>query len=345
MNSQMTRSFVLISAAVLLAAAANIPGAQSAENFYKGKTVTVLCPFGVGGGYGRTVTLISKHLSRFLPGNPNSVPQFMTGAGGIKMANYLYNVAPKDGTVVALLYDNLPTSQLLYATRGVKYKSEEFTALGSLSAGDRSVIAVMSDVPINSVQDATKVRVVMAAAGKGTTNYVVPAMLNNTLGTKFKIVLGYRDMNRTFLAMEQGEAQGTLVSWSIINQLRPEWIKQRKIKILFQVGNTRHRELKHVPLLTEVTDNPSHRQVFEFMSRASTMAKGMVAPPGIPAERAAELRRAVAAMAKDEDFIAAAAKSRILIEPLPWQHLDKTIKNTIKTDPKIVEMTKKIIGG
>jgi tripartite-type tricarboxylate transporter receptor subunit TctC len=319
--------------------------AQSAADFYSGKTITVLSPFGASGGYGRTVTLLAQHFPRHLPGNPKGVPQYMPGVGGIKMANYLYNVAPKDGTVIALLYDNIPTAQVLYPKRGVKYDSQKFTALGSLRTGDRGLLGIRPDAPVNTL-DAIKGReLVMGASGTGSSQFIVPVVLNKTIGTRFKVVTGYKSIGKIFLAMEQKEVFGTVGSLSIFTQLRPEWVNKGGVKWLAQIGLSRHKKLADVPLLQDLTDNEIHKQVLVFLSRGRAMAKGMVAPPGIPPERAKALRTAFDSLVRDPEFLKAAAKGRISIEPEPWTYLRDVIDATVAVDPKVLALTKTLIGS
>lgn len=319
--------------------------AQSAADFYKGRTITVLSPFGASGGYGRTVTLLAQHFPRHLPGKPNGVPQFMPGVGGIKMANYLYNVAPKDGTVIALLYDNIPTAQVLYPKRGVKYDSRKFTALGSLRTGDRGLLGIRPDAPVNTLDAIKGQELVMGASGTGSSQYIVPVVLNKTIGTRFKVVTGYKSIGKIFLAMEQKEVFGTVGSLSIFTQLRPDWVSKGGVKWLAQIGLSRHKKLANVPLLQDLTDNESHKKVLVFLSQGRAMAKGMVAPPGIPPERAKALRAAFDALVRDPEFLEAAAKGRIWIEPRPWTYLKEVIDATVQVDPEVLALTKSLIAS
>jgi tripartite-type tricarboxylate transporter receptor subunit TctC len=316
-----------------------------ADEFYKGKTVTVLCPFGAGGGYGLLTTLVSKQLGRHLPGKPNVVAQFMPGGGGIKMANHVYNVSPRDGTVIGLLYDGTPTNQLLYAEKGIKYKAEEFLPLGSLAAYDPGVIALMQDAKANSIVDAQKMQVVLGAGGRGVNQFIIPNMLNRAIKTGFKIVLGYKGMGTIVTAMERGEIEGTLSSYSIMEQVRPTWIKDGKVKFLVQMAMERDPRMKNVPLLQEIADDQTTRGVFTFLTLGRTMQKALVAPPAVPAGRAAALRAAVKAMAQDKGFILAGKKARINVEWQDSARLETLIRNTVTTDPAVVEATRDLTKG
>jgi len=340
-----TRLACAIVVALCLAGFGGARAADDAASFYKGATVTVLSPFGADGGYGRLVTLVAQHLGRHLPGEPKSVPQFMAGAGGITMANYLYNVAPHDGSVVGLLYDNIPTVQLLYADKGVKYKSEEFVALGSVGKYDPGVIGVRPDSPALTIADAKKKTVIIGAGGKGTNQFIVPNLLNKLVGTKFKIVTGYKALGEIMLAIERNEVQGTLGSYSFFQETRPEWIRDGKLKWLVQLADERDPALKDVPLLQETTDNKQYQDVFIFMTRARNMVKALVAPPRIPAARADALRKAIVDMVRDKAFIADAKRQRLEVAPGSWQKLEKLIRDTVKTDPEVVKLTKKMTSG
>jgi tripartite-type tricarboxylate transporter receptor subunit TctC len=327
-------------AAVSLGALA-VSGAQAAD--YKGATVTVLCPFGAAGGYGLLTTLVSKSLGAHLPGKPTVVAQFMPGGGGIKMANYLYNVAPKDGSVIALLYDNIPTAQLLYKDKGVKFKSEAFVALGSLAAYDPGVIGVRADAPAKSVAEAMKTEVVLGANGRGTNQYIIPNLMNRMLGTKFKVVVGYKGMGTIVAGIERGELQGTLGSYSIWQQMRPTWEKENKVRWLVQMAMERGTALKDVPLMQEVATSQSDKDVIVFITLGRTMAKGLFAPPKAPADRVAMLRAGVMALGKDDAFKAAAKKARVNIEVQPWQRLQKVVQATVSTKPEVVAAAQKLM--
>lgn len=330
-------------AAVALCAAAHTARADAVSDFYKGATITVICPFGAGGGYGRLTLLVSKNLGQRMPGHPKVIAQFMPGGGGIKMANYLYNVAPHDGSVIGLIYDGVPTAQLLYKDRGIKYKSENFTPLGSLAAYDPGLIGVRNDAPVMNFADVQKTEVVLGAGGKGVNQYIIPNLLNKMVGAKFKIVLGYKGMSTVVGAIERGEVQGTLGSYSIWQQMRPKWVSEGKLRWLVQMSMERHKELKDVPLMQEVVKDQKFRDVITFLTLGRTMTKSLVAPPGVPADRAAALRSAVMAMGKDKGFIAAARKQRIHIQARPWQRLQKVVQATISTKPETVALTRKLM--
>lgn len=323
---------------------ANQTAAADAGAFYKGATITVLCPFGAGGGYGRLTTLISKHLGKRIPGNPKVITQFMPGGGGIKMANYLYNVAPHNGTVMGLIYDGIPTAQLLYKDRGIKYKAEEFVPLGSLTAYDPGLLAVWKSAPVKSVAEAKKTEAILGAGGKGVNQYIIPNLLNQMVGTKFKIVLGYKGMSTIVTAMERHEVQGTLASYSIWKQMRPEWVKDNKLRWLGQMAMVRDKSLSDVPLLQELTSDKKYQDVFVFLTLGRTMTKSLMLPPGVPADRVAALRDGVMAMGKDEKFIAAARKQRIIIQARPWERVQKVVQATIDTRPDVIELTRSLIS-
>jgi tripartite-type tricarboxylate transporter receptor subunit TctC len=340
------RAFGLAAAiALCLAGATAARAADDAAAFYKGSTVTVLCPFGADGGYGRLVALVAQHLGRHIAGAPKSVPQFMPGAGGIIMANYLYNAAPHDGSVIGLLYDNIPTVQLLYADKGVKYKSENFVALGSVGRYDPGVIGVRPDSPALSIAAAKKKVDVIGAGGRGTNQFIVPNLLNKLVGTKFKIVTGYKALGEMMLAMERNEVQGTLGSLSFFKETRPDWIRDGKIKWIVQLADRRDPELKDVPLLQETTDNKQYQAVFIFITRARNMTKALVAPPGIPKARAAALRRAILDLTHDKAFLADAKRQRLDVAPGSWKKVQKLMRDTVHTDPAVVRLTRKMTAG
>lgn len=318
--------------------------AQDMRNFFAGKTMSVLSPFDGAGSYPQIALALATHLPKYIPGKPTAIAQFMPGAGGMKMANYLYKVAPKDGTSLGILFDGTPSAQLLYADQGViEYKADQFTPLGTLTKGDQSVLIVRADSPIMSVEDAREREVIVAGAAAGAGNVVVPRGLNFLLGTKFRVLTGYPTMASILFAMEQREADATVVNWSNLGQLKPDWIAEKKIRVLAQVGGVRHRDLPDVRLISELTNDARDRAALTLVSANSMSGKGIVTAPGVPPERAAVLREALAGVMKDKDFQFFLQTQKIDPEPQSPEFLADVTARILLTDPAIVKLVKEKI--
>jgi tripartite-type tricarboxylate transporter receptor subunit TctC len=326
-----------------VAAAAGAQGVD-ARGFFAGKTVSVLAPFDGAGSYPQIALALANLLPKHLPGRPAAVAQFMPGAGGMKMANYLYRLAPKDGASIGVLFDGTASAQLLYADQGVvDYRADEFIPLGTLTRGDQSVLIVRADSAIRTVEDARDREVVVGGAAAGAGNVVVPRGLNFVLGTKFRVLTGYPTMASILLAMEQREVDATVVNWTNLLQLKPDWIAQNKVRVLAQVGGVRHRDLPDVRLISELTDDARARQALALISANSMPGKGVVTAPGVPADRVAALRRALADVMRDPEFAAFLASQKIDPDPQPPEYWTEVTKRVLATDPEIVRLVKEKI--
>ncbi len=329
----------------LSAAALALPArAQTAADFYRGKTISVLSPFEGAGSYPQIAIALAAHLPKYIAGRPAAIAQFMPGAGGMKMATYLYKLAPKDGTSLGILFDGTASAQLLYADQGViEYKADAFTPLGTLTKGDQSVLIVRGDSAVKTVEDARAREVVVGGAAAGAGNVVVPRGMNFILGTKFKVLTGYPTMAGILLAMEQNEVDATVVNWSNLGQLKPDWIAEGKIRVLAQVGGVRHRDLPDVRLISELTDNARDKETLALISANSMSGKGIVAAPGTPPERVAILRGALAQVMRDPEFVRFLHTQKIDPEPQTPEFLAETIARILKTDPAIVKLVREKI--
>ena len=332
--------------ACLLAALAGQPAAaqDAARPFYAGRTISVLSPFDGAGSYPQIALALAAHLPKYIPGKPTAVAQFMPGAGGMKMANYLYKLAPKDGTSIGILFDGTASAQLLYADQGVvEYRADGFTPLGTLTKGDQSVLIVRADSPILKLEDAREREVVVGGAAAGAGNVVVPRGLNFILGTKFRVLTGYPTMASILLAMEQREVDATVINWSNLGQLKPDWIAANRIRVLAQVGGVRHRDLPDVRLLFELTDNQRDKDTLALISANSMPGKGIVTTPGAPPERAVILREALAGVMRDPEFGAFLKTQKIEPEPQSPEFWLDTVRRVLATDPQIVRLVKEKI--
>jgi tripartite-type tricarboxylate transporter receptor subunit TctC len=324
-------------------------GPSAAFAQFKATNVSVYIPSGIGGGYDAYARLASRHLGRFLPGNPNMIPKNMTGAGGVVAANYLYNVAPKDGSAIALFMAGAPFEPLFGNTQA-KYDSTKFNWLISLN---RLVnIAIFwHESPIRTPEDFFKNQVLIGSAGGGDSSTEVYArLLNNLAGTKFKVVAGYTGNGETMLAMERGEVWGIVgTELSSLRATRPDWIRDGKVRIVAQIGLSNSPDLPNVPQGLDLIKDPDGHKVFEILLARQENGRPFALPPGTPPEIVAAFRQAFAAMAKDPAFLADAANMKADIVTATGDEVAALLSKTYAAPRPLVERAsaefKKAAGG
>jgi len=314
--------------------------ADDVENFYKGKQITMTMGTRPGGSFQVYTQAFAAHMGRHIPGHPTIVPAFMPGAGGTKAANYLFNVAAQDGGQI-LMSHAIPLAQRL-KPKGLKFKSENFQWLGSFSAITQ-LITLWNTVPINSIDDLKKKQVVMGSFAKNHLTYQWLQLANNTLGTKMKVVTGYSSGGKNNLAMEQGEIAGWAASWGNLNATKPQWLAEKKVKLLAVFGLERIPEIPDVPTLLELV-KPEDRAVVDFMVSGTPISRSLAVGPKVPADRVAALRTAMAATMKDSAFLAEAKKRKLPLRPRTWQETTALVNKIVNATPELVERVKKATG-
>jgi tripartite-type tricarboxylate transporter receptor subunit TctC len=300
--------------------------ADSLAEFYHGKTITLVIGTGQSGGYDLSSRLISQHLGRFIPGNPTIICRNMPGASSVVAAQYVYNVAPKDGTTLAMFQPTIVSETLL--GRAPKYDPERFAWIGRV---DSSVLAglVWHTSPVRTLADAKHREVSVAAGGASGTAATVPWALNRMLGTNFKVILGYPDTGSRSLAMERGEVEGVAsTSWEHI-QTKESWLREKLVRFLYAVDVSRSNYLPDVPALPELGTNDKDRRVLFVLGSTSSIGRALVSTPDVPPERLASLRAAFAQMVKDPQFVADAKKRGLGVDPLSGPDLQKLVADTM----------------
>ncbi len=318
-----------------LSAAAQAP---SAADFYKGKTITLITSTGVGGTYDVVARMIARHMPRYIAGNPTIVVQNMPGGGNVIATNYMYNIAPQDGTAIATIHNAIPLQQALDAG-GVRFDADKFNWLGS-TGSQNEVILVWHTAGVTSIAQAMKKQVIVGATGAAAGMTLLPIVVNNLLGTKFKIVTGYRSSEDVNLGMERGEVQARAFSIGSITSQHPDWITAHKAAFLAQSGAKRDKVLPDVPLLTELARNDEQRQIFKLIASVPALGQPYLAPPGVPADRLAVLRNAFAATLADPAFLAEAKKIRFAIEPMSADDVAQIVHETVHAPPDIIAKAK-----
>jgi tripartite-type tricarboxylate transporter receptor subunit TctC len=315
--------------------------ADGVADFYRGKTINVLIGVNVGGGYDFEARLLARFMRAHIPGNPVLVPQNMIGAGGIKMANYLYSIAAQDGTAIGMFPNTLVAAQAV-GTEGVQYDANKFFWIGSMTTSPVTM-AVWHTSGIQTIADARTKEVVVAASNKGAITYTFPRMLNEFLGTRFKIVSGYQGNSTMTVAMERGEVEGVTNSWDSWKSFNPAWIEDKKIKVLVQT-EPKSKELADVPSVQELARNANDRRVIQLIVSGDALGKPMATSPNVPSERVKALRDAFDAMIKDPAFIEAAAAARTEIDPVYGVELQDTVQKVLATPRNLAERAKAIIA-
>lgn len=335
-------------AALLLvfALAAGDLAAETPEDFFRGKTVRLLISSSPGGGYDTYGRMLAKHLARIIPGQPTIVPQNMQGASGKRLANFMFNVAPQDGTSIAGIHRNIPTDPILGVPES-NYDPRKFNWLASLN-NEVSVCAAWSTAPVKSIAEA-QARELIVGAQPNSDSEVFPAVMNNMIGTKFKVVNGYPSGTDIELAMEKREVDGRCGwSWNSVVSIKSDWLKEKKINVLVQMSMTKHPDLPDVPLLLDMVKSGEDRQALELIFARQVFARPYLAPPSVPADRVAALRSAFLAVTKDPQFLADIERQKFELNPVGGEEMQAYIARLYDTPKPVVDRTAavmKLQGG
>jgi tripartite-type tricarboxylate transporter receptor subunit TctC len=323
--------------------------AQSVEEFYKGKSMKMIIGFSAGGGYDVYARAVGRFMEKHVPGNPNIVPQNMTGAGSRRAANYLYNVAPKDGSIIGTLSQAVPLDQTM-GEAGVKYDAIRFNWIGN-SIADNNITYVWAASGIKTMADALeKGGVVCGATGATSPSVTFPQIINNlTTGKKFKIIRGYPGGSVINLAIERGEVncRGSN-SWSSTKSTQGDLLQEKKIEVLVQWGAKNDPEIskfmgRDVPLITAFATSEDDRKALALVTAGVTIGRPIVAPPDVPADRVAALRAAFDATMKDKEFLAHASKQKMDLNPMTGQELQDLVATVINAPPAAVNRMRQLL--
>jgi tripartite-type tricarboxylate transporter receptor subunit TctC len=323
-----------------LALAASSALADPVADFYRGKTLYIVIGGSIGGEYDSQARLIGRHLGKYIPGNPTIVPQNMVGAGGLNVANNLYTIAPKDGTTLGVIGNNLPALQASGGD-GIRFDTAKFQWLGSV-APQVETMAVWSASGVKTIDDARRGEVIVGAVSRGSMSYFLPAMLNELLGTRFKIVTGYDGQGSINLAMERGEVEGRENTWSGWKMAEPGWVSAKQITILLQAG-PRAADLPAVPSVEALAKSEDDRELIALIMSGTEFGRPLVAPPGVPGDRVQALRDAFRAMAGDPDFLADAASTRIEVNATDGEHLQAVVDQVLSTPKPLAQRAREYL--
>jgi tripartite-type tricarboxylate transporter receptor subunit TctC len=277
-------------------------------------------------------------MGRYIPGNPTLIVQNMPGGGNVLATNYMYNIAPRDGLTIASIHNAMPLHQVLDG-RGVRFDAARFNWLGS-TGPENEVIIVWHAAGITTIRQAMEREVVLGSTGAGSGLSIIPTAMNNVLGTRFKLVIGYKTSEDINLAMQRGEVQARAFGLNSIVAQHSDWLREHKVDFLAQDGVKRDKDLPNVPLLTELAASDEQRQILKLISAPAGLGHPYLAPPGIPPERLAILRQAFAATLRDPAFLAEVARLAIPIDPMSADEVATIVAETINAAPAVVAKAK-----
>jgi tripartite-type tricarboxylate transporter receptor subunit TctC len=346
LRDEFSRSFCRLlrcGIAAALAAAVTTQPARSAgvEDFYKGKTVSLLIGYSVGGGYDAYGRLLARHLGKYIPGSPTVVPQNMTGAGSLKAANYVYSVAPKDGSVIGTFSRSMGIAPLLDKA---EFDSTKFTWLGSVT-DEVSLCVTRHDAPVKTFSELLVTPTTFGAEGAGSDPNIFASFYRNVLGAKIKVVTGYPGTNEIQLAVERGEVDGLCgLSWSTLKGRYPHWLKERKAHILVQAGIKKQPELPDIPSASDLAKATDQTQILKLLLIGQAMARPFAAPPGIPADRRAALIAAFERTTADPDFLAEAERLNFEVNPVSANQLDALLAEAYATPKDVIAKAAKAMS-
>jgi tripartite-type tricarboxylate transporter receptor subunit TctC len=336
--------YAFIAGGILAAAASSAAQADAVADFYKGKTMTLVVSTGAGGTYDTVARTIAKHMPNHIPGKPVIIVKYMPGAGHVLATNFMYNQAPKDGTHIATIGNSIPLHQILDG-KGVRYDARKFNWLGTTGISNLMTVAWAAS-GIKSIDDVMKKEVTAGSTGTGSGTSLYPTVTNNVLGTKFKLIAGYRKATEIDLAMERGEVVvRSGFSYGSLSHEHPDWLKDKKVNFLFQVGGEREEDLPSVPLMTDLAKNDEQRQILKLISSTVAIGRPYLTTPGVPADRLAALRSAFMATVKDPAFLTDAKKLDFDLKPLGAEKVTEIVKDTINTPADIVTKARAAMEG
>ncbi len=314
---------------------------QSVADFYKGKQVSILVGFSPGGSSSLYAQAVARHMGRHLPGAPNFIVQHVPGAGGMVAANAIYNTAARDGTVFAITGRAIAIEPLL-GNKNAKFDAQKFNWIGTANVEYTTCIS-WHTAPVKTLQDAMTTELAVGGTGADATEVVFPKAANKMVGTKFKIVLGYQGSSEILLAMERGELQGFCgIGWTFVKLRKADWLRDRKINLLFQMSMEKHPDIPQVPALIDQAKTPEDRKVFEFLFAPQEMGRPFFAPPGVPAERVKALRDAFEKTLKDPQFLAEAEKMGIEVQHVGGEAIHALLDRVYASPPEVVARAKAV---
>ncbi len=331
-----------IGSALALVVFGGLACAAGVEDFYKGRNVTLVIGYSVGGGYDAYARLLGRYFGKHIPGNPAIVPEQMTGAGSLRSANFIYSVAAKDGSVFGTFSRSMGISPLIDKA---EFDSRKFTWLGSVT-DDNTICVTWNTSPIKTWDDFLTKPSKFGGEGAGADPDIWTLLYKNVFGAKARLVSGYPGTNDTVLAMERGEIDGLCgISWSTIKSRHPEWLTSHSVNIIVQAALNKEPEIASVPLATDLAKKPEQLQIIKLLLVSQAMARPFAAPPDIPADRKAALIAAFDATMQDADFLAEAQKLSFDVRPVDATTIDAMLAEVYQTPKDVIARASKAISS
>lgn len=311
-----------------------------AQDFFKGRTITVFVAAGAGGGYGHYAQLMAQHLGHFVPGQPSVILSYMPGAGGLNAANHVYNIAPKDGTALGVLLSTVPVQGLM--DPAARFDVNKFQWIGVVVPVIQA-FTVMRHAPAQTLDTMRQTEIVAGSTGVASDTYVVPRLVNYGLATKIKIVTGYKGTADIALAMSRGELHAWAGPWTSKAAQFPQLLDPAQATQLLQFGLAKAPGRESVPLLTDLVTDPAKKNVVAFLSGPTALGYSLTAPPDVPADRVAILRKAFEDMVRDAGVKADAEKRKAVLQPTGGAELQKIVARITSVAPAVVEEAKRVL--
>ena len=331
-----------VAAALPLANAATQARAQTPAEFYKGRTIEIGISSTVGGGYDAHARMLARHMGKYIPGNPTIVPKNVEGAGGLRLANLLYNTAPRDGTSFGIIY-RATAFEPLFGNKAAQFDATQFTWIGSASS-EVSLCVSWHTSGIATFDDMLSKELVVAHSGAGADAYQFSRIINGVLGTRMRLIGGYRGGNEMLLAMERGEVGGRCGwSWSSVQATRREWIERKQVNLLTQLALSKHPDMPDVPLVIDLARTSEQRNILRLVFARQQIAYPFLAPPGVPPDRVEVLRAAFLKAMADPEFLADATKARLEILPVSGGEVQKLVAELYATPAPVVEKASEML--
>jgi tripartite-type tricarboxylate transporter receptor subunit TctC len=319
--------------------------AQAPASFYAGRTVDLYVGYSVGGGYDLYARVLARHIGRHIPGNPTVVVKNMEGAGSLRLANWLYRVAPKDGSVFATIGRGTGFDPLL-GVPAAQFDAPKFTWIGSGNHEVSVCVAYEGSSGVTTFADLRTREMTVGGTGPSSDTDQFPKVVNGVLGTRMKVVSGYPGGNDVVLAMERGEVQGRCGwSWSSVKSTHGAMIAENKLHVLLQLSLHKHPELPGVPLVVDLARTDEERQILTLIFARQVMGRPFLAPPGVPADRADALRAAFMATMTDPAFVAEAEKAQLEVNPVAGEELQKLVAEIYRTPPEVAKKAAQLLAA
>jgi tripartite-type tricarboxylate transporter receptor subunit TctC len=334
-----------------LASAVAVARADDVADFYRGRQVDLVVGFGPGGGYDAYARLLARHIGKYVAGNPNVVVENMPGAGSLRAANYIYSVAPKDGSTFGLFARDMALVALLGGDPNVQFDPRQFTWLGSSSsyANDAYLLMLRKDAPVKSIADARRPGgppMVLGGTAEGSTSDDVPILLRDLLGLHIRLVNGYRDSGVLFLAIDQNEVEGRTVGLSAVRSAHRQWLAPgSNMRVLLQFARaTRLTDFPDVPTAEELAPDAHSQALIKLAELPYLLSRPFAAPPGLPPARAKALQTAFLAVHKDPGYLADAAKLNVDVSPIGGDEALRAIDRMSATPLAVRDRLKKLMA-